>query len=132
MAFKASANIGPSRFIKRSGANTVAICGAGEKMIGISSEFSNYPPIPNQTEYAAASGDSCAFTMVGDGQQEDRPVLLIIGSGGCTQGDLLKSDASGGGVVASTDKDCYGALALQTANAGESCPVRLLFGYLGA
>lgn len=132
MAFKASANIGPSRFIKRSGANTVAICGAGERMIGISAEYSNYAPLPDVVEYAAKSGETCPFVMVGDGLQEDRPILLIIGSGGCTQGDLLKSDASGGGVTASTDKDCYGALALATGSAGEAVPVRLLFGYLGA
>lgn len=132
MAFKASANISPSRFVKRSGANTVATCGAGERMIGISAEYSNYAPLPAQTEYAAASGDTCPFIMVGDGLQEDRPVLLVLGTGGATQGDLLKSDASGAGVTASTDKDCYGALALATGVAGEAIPVRLLFGYLGA
>jgi hypothetical protein len=130
--FKASANIGPSRFVKRSGTNTVATCGAGERMIGISGEASGYAPLPSQTEYAAASGDPVTIYMVGDGQQEDRPILLIIGSGGCTQGDLLKSDASGGGVTASTDKDCYGALALESGSAGEAVRVRLLFGYLGA
>lgn len=132
MSFKASANISPSRFIKRSGANTVATCGAGERMIGISAEYSAYAPLPGQTEYAAASGDVCSFVMVGDGLQEDRPVLLVLGSGGATQGNLLKSDASGGGVVASTDKDCYGALALESGSAGEAIRVRLLFGYLGA
>jgi len=130
--FKASANISPSRFVKRSGTNTVATCGAGEKMIGIGFEFSNYAPLPSQTEYLAASGDPVSFAMVGDGQQEDRPLLLVLGTGGCTQGDLLKSDASGGGVVANTDKDCYGALALASGSAGEAIPVRILFGYYGA
>ena len=130
--FKASANIRPSRFVKRSGANTVAECGAGERMIGIGFEFSNYAPLPSQTEYLAASGDPVSFAVVGDGLQEDRPLLLILGSGGATQGDLLKSDSAGAGVVASTDKDCYGALALESGSAGEAIKVRLLFGYLGA
>ena len=107
--FKASANIGPSRFVKRSGANTVATCGAGEKMLGISGEASGYAPLPSQTEYAAASGDPVTIYMVGDGLQEDRPILLILGSGGATQGDLLKSDASGGGVAVASNNEYYGA-----------------------
>lgn len=132
MSFKASANIGPSRFIKRSGANTVAICGAGERMIGISTESSGYAPLPGVTEYAAVTGDPCPFVMVGDGLQEDRPVLLILGSGGATQGDLLKSDAAGAGVTASSNNNIYGALALESGSEGEAIRVRLLFGYLGA
>ena len=132
MSFQASANIRPSRFVKRSGANTVAEAGAGEKMIGISAEGSNYPPLPGQTEYAAASGDPCSIIFIGDGQQEDRPVLLVLGSGGATQGDLLKAASGGAGVVADTDKDCYGALALESGSAGEAIRVRPVFGYLGA
>ena len=130
--YKASANIRPSRFVKISGTNTVAECGAGEKMIGISLEYSNYAPLPSQTEYLAASGDPVAMAVVGDGQQQDRLLLLILGTGGCTHGALLKSDSAGAGVVASTDKDCYGAVALGAGAAGEAVPVRLLFGYLGA
>ena len=130
--FKASANIGPSRFVKRSGANTVATFGAGEKMLGISGEASGYAPLPSQTEYAAASGDPVTIYMVGDGLQEDRPILLILGSGGATQGDLLKSDASGGGVAVASNNDIYGALALESGSAGEAIRVRTLFGYYGA
>jgi hypothetical protein len=130
--FRASANIRPSRFVKRSGANTVAECGAGERMIGISLEFGDTGHLPGQTEYLAASGTPASFAFVGDGLQEDRPLLLVLGSGGATQGNLLKSDSAGAGVVASTDKDCYGALALESGSAGEAIRVRLLFGYLGA
>lgn len=132
MSFQASANIRPSRFVKFSGTNTVAEAGAGEKTIGISSEGSNYPPLPGQTEYAAASGDPCSIIFHGDGQQESRPVLLVLGSGGATQGDLLKAASGGAGVVADTDKDCYGARALQTGSDGEAIFVQLEFGYLGA
>ena len=129
--YTASANIRPSRFVKKSGLYTVAEASTGERMMGISAEFSNYAPLPSQTEYLAASGDPVSMIINGDGQQEDRPVLLVIGSGGCVFGDLLKSDSAGAGVIASTDKDCYGALALGTAASGEAVPVRLLFGYLG-
>lgn len=130
--FTASANIRPSRFVKKSGLYTVAEASTGNRMMGISAEFSNYAPLPSQTEYLAASGDPVSMILNGDGQQEDRPVLLVIGSGGCVFGDLLKSDSEGRGVIADTDKDCYGAMALGTAASGEAVPVRLLFGYLGA
>ena len=129
--YTASANIRPSRVVKKSGLYTVAEASTGERMMGISAEFSNYAPLPSQTEYLAASGDPVSMIINGDGQQEDRPVLLVIGSGGCVFGDLLKSDSAGAGVIASTDKDCYGAMALGTAASGEAVPVRLLFGYLG-
>jgi hypothetical protein len=132
MSFQASANIRPSRFVKRSGANTVAECGAGEVMIGISAEGSNYPPLPSQTEYAAASGDPCSIIFVGDGAQEDRPVLLVLGSGGATQGGLLKSDSAGAGVAVASNNDVYGAMALESGSSGEAIRVRLVFGYYGA
>lgn len=130
--FKASANIRPSRFVKRSGANTVSECGAGQQMIGISGEASGYAPLPSQTEYAAASGDPVTIYLVGDGLQEDRPVLLVLGSGGATQGALLKSDSAGAGVAVASDKDCYGALALESGSEGEAIRVRVLFGYYAA
>lgn len=129
MSFKASGNIRPSRFVKRSGANTVAEASTGEKMLGISAEFSGYAPLPSQTEYAAATGDVCSMYWVGDGLQEDRPILLVLGVGGATQGDLLKSDSAGAGVAVASDKDCYGAIALETGIAGDAIKVRLLFGY---
>lgn len=129
--FRASANIRPSRFVKRSGTNTVAECGAGERMMGIGCEYANSGHLPGQSEFLASSGEPVAFILNGDGQQEDRPVLLVLGSGGATQGDLLKSDSAGAGVVASVDKDCYGAMALEAGSAGEAIRVRLLFGFLG-
>jgi hypothetical protein len=131
MSFQASANVRPSRFVKRSGAYTVAEAGAGEVMLGVSGEGSNYPPIPNQTEYAAASGDPCTIIFVGDGQQDDRPVLLTVG-GSVTQGALLKSDSQGRGVAVASNNDVYGAVALEDGASGETIKVRLLFGYYGA
>lgn len=129
--FTASANIRPSRFVKMTAATTVAECGAGEKMIGISAEYSAYAPLPSQTEYSAASGDPAALLLVGDGQQEDRPILLVLGTGGATYGALLKSDANGAGVAVASNNDIYGAVALASGSAGEAIPVRILFGYYG-
>ena len=130
--YRASADIRVSRFVKASGTNTVAECDAGERPIGISGESAETAPLPGNTELSASNGNPAMIYLVGDGQQEDRPVLLILGSGGATFGALLKSDADGQGVVASTDKDCYGAMALATGSAGEAIPVRIMVGYLGA
>ncbi len=131
MSWQASGDIRPSRFVKRTGAYTVAECGANEVMVGVSTEGSNYPPLPSQSELAAANGDPCSILWIGDGQQDDRPVLLTIGAN-VTQGALLKSDSQGRGVAVASNNDPYGAIALQSGSTGESIQVRLLFGYFGA
>lgn len=132
MSFKASANIRPSRFVKFSGTNTVAECDAGESMIGISAEWSDTAPLPSNTEYAATSGQPCTIYMIGDGQQEDRPILLVLGSGGATQGALLKADTDGAGVAVSANNDIYGARALEAGSSGEAIRVKPMFGFYGA
>lgn len=132
MSFKASANIRPSRFVKFSGTNTVAECDAGEQMIGISGEAADTAPLPSNSEYAATSGQPCTIYFCGDGLQEDRPVLLVLGSGGATQGALLKSDNDGQGVAVASNNDKYGALALEAGSAGEAIRVKPMFGFYGA
>jgi len=132
MSFKASANIRPSRFVKFSGTNTVAECDAGEQMIGISAESADTAPLPGNSEFAATSGQPCSIYFIGDGQQEDRPVLLVLGSGGATQGTLLKADADGAGIAVASNNDKYGALALEAGSAGEAIRVRVVFGFYGA
>ena len=115
--YKASADIRVSRFVKASGTNTVAECDAGAA------------PLPGYTELSATSGNPASLYLAGDGQQEDRPILLILGSGGATFGALLKADTDGAGVAVASDKDCYGAFALAAGSAGETIPVRLMVGY---
>jgi len=127
--YKASADIRVSRFVKASGTNTVAECDAGERPIGISAEYSEAAPLPGYTELSATSGNPASLYLAGDGQQEDRPILLILGSGGATFGALLKADTDGAGVAVASDKDCYGAFALAAGSAGETIPVRLMVGY---
>lgn len=132
MSFKASANIRPSRFVKFSGTNTVAECDAGEQMIGISGEAADTAPLPSNTEYAATSGQPCTIYFCGDGLQEDRPVLLVLGSGGASQGTLLKADADGAGIAVASNNDKYGALALEAGSSGEAIRVKPMFGFYGA
>jgi hypothetical protein len=101
-------------------------------MIGISGEAADTAPLPGNSEFAATSGNPCTIYFQGDGQQEDRPVLLVLGSGGATQGQLLKSDSAGAGVNANANNDCFGALALESGSAGEAIRVKPLFGFIGA
>ncbi len=69
--------------------------------------------------YAAISGDSLRIFGQGD------DCLLTLGVGGATAGDLLKSDANGAGVTASTGNKA-GARALQTGAAGEKIRVEVV------
>lgn len=129
--YTASDNIRPSRFVKISGNYTVAECDANEWPIGISAEYSENAPLPSQsTEYVANSGNSCP--VYNETNTHDRPVLLILGSGGCMAGQLLKSDTNGAGVAVASNNDIYGAQALEAGSSGETVRVRIVTGYYGA
>lgn len=110
----AGGTINPCCFVKLSTSanNTVLAAGAGDFPIGISQTGSRQSPNYNTT-YAAASGDMLDVHPPGD------ICLLKIGTGGCTAGDALKSDASGNGVTGTLGTDKCGAIALETAAAGE-------------
>jgi hypothetical protein len=49
--------------------------------------------------------------------------MLELGSGGATAGQLLKSDASGKGINAATNKDRVGAYALEAGSSGDKIRV---------
>jgi hypothetical protein len=49
---------------------------------------------------------------------------LTLGVGGATKGAKLKSDSAGKGIVASTNKDNVGAIAMEAGVAGESSRFR--------
>ncbi|MDE2104184.1 MAG: hypothetical protein KGL39_43510 [Patescibacteria group bacterium] len=114
----ASGTIQPCTFVKidTGGNQHVLAAGSGDFPIGISQEgtkqSSNYG-----TTYAAQSGDFVQVHPPGD------VCLLVIGSGGCTAGDLLKPDSSGNGVTGTAGTDKTGAVALETAAQGEKCLV---------
>lgn len=121
----ASGNIPVSSFVKISGQKKVAVAGANEAVIGISFQAGRYPPIPQQsgTNYAAISGDPVPVYGVGD------QCHLLIGSGGVTAGDRIKSGASGEGIkvaTTGTTQQEVGAIALETAVEGELCLVQVV------
>jgi hypothetical protein len=117
-AFMAGGNISPSRFvtISTSANNTVVQSAAAtETIIGVSQESAKQPPIPQVTgtQYAAESGDNLRVYTAGEAN-----VLLELGTGGCTAGAKLTSDADGK-AVAATGANMVGAIALTAGAAGE-------------
>lgn len=125
----AGGDIRPHRFVKVSTAanNTLLEADAGEFVIGVSQEGTKEAPgLNGASTLAAAAGDQMMFYPPGTDP------LLEIGSGGATPGAHLKSDADGKGVITTTDKDAYGAIALEAAAAGELCRVLVMPGYKAA
>lgn len=121
----AGGNILPASFVKVStAADTTALqAGAGEKTIGIVNKYPRTRPnIDSATAYHAIAGDDIELFGLGD------ICLLKIGTGGCTRGDYLKSDASGSGVTAGTG-EFAGAIALQTRLVDEYALVQIIITY---
>src|SRR3972149_1925695 len=119
----AGGNISTCRFVKASTAADYQClqAGANDLVIGICGEGSELAPIPSQsTQYHASSGRPGELFVNGE------PVLLLIGAGGVTRGDRIKSDADGKGVtIASTGTTVQhvGAVALESAAADEKAHV---------
>jgi hypothetical protein len=126
-----SGNITRARFVKvyASANNQCAQAGDNERTLGISQIGGREAPIPSVTQdppYAAIAGENVKVHTM-NSERED--VVLEIGSGGCTAGDQLKSDTNGKGVVSAstgTTVQWIGAIALETASAGELCKVALV------
>ena len=111
--FKSSANYSSAAtnlFMYVTDDMTLTTAGADTKAIGIRM---NKPNIGEAVEFAIGG-----------------TALLKIGSGGCTQNDYLKSDASGQGVVAGTTKDIFCAIALQDGAEGDEIMVLVCIGVL--
>lgn len=105
----ASGDINPSRFVSKSGAFTVAQCGAGGVAVGISQEGSNAVPLPGASSLAASAGLPLAV-------YSDTESCLLEAGAAFLAGAYLKSDSSGRGVTASTG-EVYHARAEQAAGA---------------
>lgn len=122
--------IRPCRFVKiqTDGVREVLEADANERVIGISQEGSRKAPGTAADDgYAAIDGDQVTVYSH-DGQECN----LMIGSGGITAGALIKSDADGQGVAAATTGTTaqnVGAIALESASAGEFCRVRIFLQY---
>ncbi len=124
-------NIEPSTFVKLSTTadGQVLQCGAGEKVFGISQPCSRRialdPYDTGSTVYAGIAGDP-AINIYGPGD----PGVLLRLAGTVSAGGYIKSDGSGYGVAATTDKDAYGARALCAGASGQLIPVEVVVGYV--
>lgn len=109
----ADGNVKPGRFVKRGTvAGHVAQAGAGERTCGISHTNVRNAAVPGWDDgYHAIAGEQVA---INGNTVENAP---LISGGVITPGAYLKSDSDGRGVVATTDKDEYGAIARTGATA---------------
>lgn len=117
----ASATIEPSRFVKKSGAYTVATAGAGEVCIGVSQEGSRDTPIPSAATAAALADDPLRVYSDGDN-------CLLVAGAAVSAGAFLKSDATGRGITAPTTERYYAVAERGAAAAGEKMQVLIRFG----
>jgi hypothetical protein len=123
--FRANGTIGPSKYITpdTTADNMVLQATAGQAPIGISQiGMKRAPGLPgSDVTIAAQVGDVVMVYALGDVTE------LVLGTGGCTRGDFLKSDANGAGVTATVvGTDEVGARALQSGTAGQLVLVQIL------
>jgi hypothetical protein len=112
----ANGNITPMSFVKGDTNNDWYCLQAGlnSPVIGVSQEGTNVFPDGSSTQpYAAVAGQT--LKVYGPGSQ----VGLILGAGGCSRFQFLKSDANGNGIVASPG-DLVAAYSLESGNQGQS------------
>jgi hypothetical protein len=125
-SLKPNGNIRTSSFVKQDPSATGFCLQAttGDMVWGISGPYTRRVALDDyDSEYAGVAGDP-AILIYGLGETQ---VLLRLG-GSVTNGDLLKPDANGYGVVANANLDKYGARALMSGNAGELIGVEVLIG----
>lgn len=121
----AGGNIFPSRFIKADATadHTALQADANARIVGISHDSTNKPPIPDVTsQHVAESGQQ--FRSFGEGDQ----CLLELG-GTVAAADLLKADADGKGVAIATTGTTIqnvGARAKVAGSAGHKIPVDIV------
>lgn len=118
-SFKANGDIYPARFVKLTTTDgRVVQCGAGDRGIGVSQMSTRRSDYVDSSGKAAASGEPIQVYDLGE------ECLLEI-AGTVAQGDRLKSDANGKGVVTTTDRDQYVAVALVSGVSGEQIKVKV-------
>lgn len=126
-AYVANGTIRTARFVKvdPSDNNSVLEADANERILGVSQMGGRTAPIPDVVTdpvEAAQTGEHLLVHLQGE------YALLEIGSGGCTAGDLLKSDADGKGVAldeSAGSKEEAGARSLATCAEGDFAPVQI-------
>lgn len=126
LARYAGGNVKPQRFVALDPSDGRIIqASTNGRTIGISGpskrvDFITHPGRPSTTDYHSVAGQPCEVYAPG------ATTILIIGAGGCTAFDRLKSDSDGRGVpIATTGTTIqhYGAIALETMAEGEPCRV---------
>lgn len=120
----AEGTITPFTFIKAGtlGGGGGLVCGLGDRPIGISFKDSRRSDYVDTT---AAPGTLALVNEPFSIYTEASECFLRIGSGGCVQGDVLKPDSSGFGIVDASDTISYGAVALQTGASGDIAKVEV-------
>ncbi len=115
--FGAGGDVYVCRFVKftSNAGSVVQAAAASDAVIGVSTQDERLPSTLGGTaDLAAASGQGVKVFTVG------QEAVLELGTGGCTAGNTLESDANGKGVVSSaTAGKTYAAIALETGVAGD-------------
>lgn len=116
----AGGNVAPCVFVKLDSTQGRAVtCGANEAIFGISQPQTRNLALSGRDDgYAAIEGEN--LNIIGPGDDE---ALLRLG-GTVTHGQYIKSDASGYGVAATSDKDHVGAQCLQGGVSGDLVRVK--------
>lgn len=129
ITLKATGSIAPSRFLlgDTTADGCVVEATAGAKIIGVSHESVRRAPYSSLDDgYAAISGEMievyCAVSEC----------YLELG-GTVTRFDRLKAGTGGKGVVTTTDRDEWGAIAMQSGVSGDLIKVKVMpFGQVSA
>lgn len=127
--FTAAGTIRRARFVNvyASANHQIEEADANDRTIGIATDSGRAAAIPAETAdppEAAQAGEQVLVHFPGE------IALLEIGSGGCTAGGELKSDADGKGVARATTGTTVqevGAVALETAGEGELAKVLVVY-----
>lgn len=125
----ASGNIAPSRFVKDDTAadGKVAVCGAGDKIRGVSQAGTRRAPYSSLDDgYAAIAGEEVGVF----GATE----LCYLELGGTVaNGDRLKASTLGVGVATTTNLDEWGAIAQSAGTSGQLIQVLVVpYGQISA
>lgn len=119
---QASGDIRPSRFVKKSGAYTVAeVAAATDIPLGVSAEGTHDTPIPGASSLAAATGDILKVY----GEEE---TCLLESGGVVAAGAFVTTDNQGRGVAAAAASAFYAYAERGAAAAGELMEVVLRYG----
>lgn len=121
-ALAAGGSIYPSRFVKLSASNTGIQATANSETIGVSGAgvIDTREDVGNAYHATTTYPNNLELFALGD------VCLLEAGTGGWSAGDLLEADSNGKGVVANGPGRKIGAVAIESANAGDKKRVQIV------